>query len=172
MHIGTRSLSLRWPLILVLVLGLTIGASLPLSAQQSAAPAAPPAQAAAPAPDPMMFAVDHILVSFTIAEGSAADFEAVMAKVKEVLAKSEKPERKQQAAHWKILKLEGAAGADLTYFFVIDQVVKGASYDPFKILAEGLGPEEVRALYEKVSKGVKGIRTAPLGKIFDMGGAI
>jgi len=171
MHLGTRSSSLRWSLILILVLGLTLGASLPLSAQQSAPPAAPTAQAAAPTPDPMMF-VGPMLVSFTVAEGSAADFEAVMAKVKEVLAKSEKPERKQQAAHWKILKLEGTPGADLTYFFVIDQVVKGASYDPFKILAEGLGPEEVRALYEKVSSGVKGIRTAPLGKILDMGGAI
>ena len=169
MHANPQSLSLRWSLIVLLVIALSAGASLPVSAQQPAAQTAP-AQAATP-PDPMMFSVDRILVSFTVAEGSAADFEAVMTKVKEVLAKSEKPERKQQAAHWKILKLEGTPGADLTYFFVIDQVVKGASYDPFKILAEGLTPEEVKALYDKVSAGVKGIRTAPLNKILDMGGA-
>ena len=33
-----------------------------------------------------------------------ADFEAVMAKLKEALQKSEKPERKQQAASWKVFK--------------------------------------------------------------------
>ena len=33
-----------------------------------------------------------------------ADFEAVIAKLKEALAKSEKPERKQQAAGWKVFK--------------------------------------------------------------------
>ena len=170
MHLKTYTYWLRWPSILLLVIALSASASLPVSAQQPAAQTAP-APAAAP-PDPMMFAVDRILVSFTVAEGSAADFETVMAKVKDVLAKSEKPERKQQAAHWKILKLEGTPGADLTYFFVIDQVVKGASYDPFKILAESLTAEEVKALYDKVSTGVKGIRTAPLNKILDMGGAV
>lgn len=161
MHLIDFRPSSRWQVALPLALALTLGVS--LSAQQAPAPAAPPA-------DNMMFSVDQILVSFTIAEGSAADFEAVMAKVKEVLSKSEKPERKAQAAHWKVIKLEGPPGADLTYFFLIDQVVKGASYDPFKILAEGLAPDEVRKLYDKVSTGVKGIRTAPLGKIVDMGG--
>jgi hypothetical protein len=160
--------SSRWRI--ALAIGLALVLSVSVSAQQTAPPQA--AAPATPAPDPMTFSVDQILVSFTIAEGSAADFEAVIAKVKEVLIKSEKPERKQQAAHWKILKLEGAPGSDLTYFFLIDQVVKGASYDPFKILAEGLPPDEVKKLYDKVSAGVKGIRTAPLGKIFDMGGAI
>ena len=33
-----------------------------------------------------------------------ADFEVVMAKLKEALQKSEKPERKQQAAGWKVFK--------------------------------------------------------------------
>jgi len=132
-------------------------------AQQAPAPAQPPA-------DQMVFAAEHMLVAFTVAEGSAPDFEAVLAKVREVLAKSDKPERKQQAAHWKILKVDGAQAGEMTYFFLIDQVVKGATYDPFKILAEGLPPDEVRKLYEKISTGVKGIRTAPLAKIMDMGG--
>ena len=33
-----------------------------------------------------------------------ADFEMVMGKLKEAMAKSEKPERKQQAAGWKVFK--------------------------------------------------------------------
>ena len=32
------------------------------------------------------------------------DFEAVIAKLKEALQKSDKPERKQQAASWKVFK--------------------------------------------------------------------
>jgi len=138
----------------------------PASAQdpapQQAAPQAPP--------DQMVFNVDQMLVVFQIAETHAAEFEAVVGKVKEVLNKSEKPERKQQAAHWKVLKIEAAQNGLLTYFFFIDQVVKGSTYDPFKILAEGLPPEEVRALYDKVSPGLKGISMAPLGRIINMGG--
>ena len=120
--------------------------------------------------DNMIFAADKMLVAFSIAESSAADFEAVMEKVKEVLAKSEKPERKQQAAHWKVLRIEAAQGGVLTYFCYIDQVVKGATYDVFKILGEGLPADDVRKLYEKLAPGVKGINLVPLAKIIDMGG--
>ena len=37
----------------------------------------------------------------------------VMGKLKEALAKSEKPERKQQAAGWKIFKSPDPAGANV-----------------------------------------------------------
>jgi hypothetical protein len=157
-------------------LGLMIvAAAVPVRAQQAAPPPQqtppPPQQTPAPPqPDNMVFTADKMLVAFSIAESSAADFEAVMEKVKEVLAKSEKPERKQQAAHWKVLRLEAAQNGVLTYFCYIDQVVKGATYDPFKILAEGMPPDEVRKLYEKLSPGLKGINLAPLAKIIDMGG--
>ena len=78
-----------------------------------------------------------------------ADFEAVMAKLKEALAKSEKPERKQQAASWKVFKAvePGAAGSAL-YVFIIDPPVKGADYTVSTILAEAF-PQEVQTLYKQ-----------------------
>src|SRR5262245_30897741 len=159
---ATRS---SWLKSISTALGLMIVAAAgPVRAQQAAAP---PAQETK---DNMVFTSDKMLIAFSIAESSAADFEGVMEKVKEVLAKSEKPERKQQAQHWKVLRLEAAQNGILTYFCYIDQVVKGASYDPFKILAEGMPPEEVRKLYEKLAPGLKGINLAPLAKIIDMSG--
>jgi hypothetical protein len=156
MH-ATRS---SWLKSISTALGLMIvAAAIPVRAQQ----------AAAEQKDNMVFTTDKMIVAFSIAESSAADFEAVMEKVKEVLAKSEKPDRKQQAQHWKVLRIEAAQGGVLTYFCYIDQVVKGATYDLFKILGEGMPPEEVRKLYEKLAPGVKGINLVPLAKIIDMG---
>ena len=48
--------------------------------------------------------------------------------------------------------------------------MKGATYDPFKILGEGLPPEEVGALFQKVGPGLKGISAAPLDLVVNMGG--
>ena len=48
-----------------------------------------------------------LLLNF-IKPDKTADFEMVMGKVKEALAKSEKPERKQQAAGWKVFKADRA----------------------------------------------------------------
>ena len=49
-----------------------------------------------------------------------------MGKLKEALQKSEKPERKQQAASWKVFKSpDPAAGGNVLYVFVIDPVGQG-----------------------------------------------
>ena len=121
-------------------------------------------------PDAMVFNADRMLVSIRVAEAFTTEFEVTMGKVKEVLAKSEKPERKQQAAQWKLLKVGTPQDGIVTYFFLLEHVVKGATYDPFKILGEGLPPEEVGALFQKVGPGLKGISAAPLDLIVNMGG--
>jgi hypothetical protein len=140
----------------------------------SAAPRPVPAlqtpQAKPEAPDALVFNADRMLVSVRVAESFATDFEVTMGKVKEVLAKSDKPERRQQAAQWKLLKVGTAQEGVITYFFLLDRVVKGATYDPFKILSEGLPPEEVGALFQKVGPGLKGISAAPLDLVVNMGG--
>jgi hypothetical protein len=143
-----------------IVLAFAIGGP-PVASQQ--APAAPP-QA-----DPLVFNTDRMLVIIRVAEASAVDFEVTMGKVKEVLAQSDKPERKRQAAHWKLTKASDPQDGVINFFFVLEQVEKGVSYDPFKILGEGLPPEEVRALFEKVGPGLRGISAAPLGPIVSMG---
>ena len=133
-------------------------------AQQAPPPAA---QQAAPA-DPLVFNDDRLLVSFQVDEAFGTEFEVTMGRVKEVLAKSDKPERRQQAAHWKIMKV-GPNNGVLTYFFLLDEVAKGLTYDPFKILAEsGVPPEQVGELFKKVGPGLKGINAAPITLFVDM----
>lgn len=127
-------------------------------------------QAKPDVPDALVFNADRMLVSVRVAESFATEFEVTMGKVKEVLAKSDKPERRQQAAQWKLLKVGTPQDGIITYFFLLDRVVKGATYDPFKILGEGLPPEEVGALFQKVGPGLKGITAAPLDLVVNMGG--
>ena len=56
------------------------------------------------------------LILYTIKPGSTADFEMVLNKTKEALAKSEKPDRKQQAASWRVYKSDqAAANGNVTY---------------------------------------------------------
>ncbi len=138
-----------------------------LSGEARQAPPAPAAQQATP-PDPLVFNDDRLLVSFQVDEAFGTDFEVTMGRVKEVLAKSEKPERRQQAAHWKLMKV-GPNNGVLTYFFLLDEVAKGVTYDPFKILTEGGVPaEEVGEFFKKVSPGLKGINVAPISLYVDM----
>ena len=83
-----------------------------------------------------------------------ADFEAVVAKLKEVLQKSEKPERKQQAATWKIFKQADPvpAGGNVLYVFFLDPSVKDVDYTVSTLLAEGLPPAEVGELFKKYAE--------------------
>ena len=119
----------------------------------------PPQQPAAPqGPDQYTFSSDTMMLAFTVVEAGATDFEVFMAKVKETMNKSDKPERKQQAASWKMLmKIEPANNGTFTYIWVLDPVAKGVSYDLFKLLAEALPPDETKALYDKVGPVIKGI---------------
>ena len=58
-----------------------------------------------------------------------ADFEAIIVRLKEALAKSDKPERKQQAASWKVFKaVEPGPPGSALYVFIVDPPVKGADY--------------------------------------------
>ena len=139
-----------------IVFGFVVGA---LSATTAFAQAAPPAQppaapaaAAQAAPTARTFASDGGMVLNFIKPDKTADFEAVIAKLKEALAKSAKPERKQQAASWKVFKSpDPAAGGNVLYVFIIDPSVKGADYTVSNILAEAF-PTEVQALYKQYAE--------------------
>ena len=79
----------------------------------------------------------------------AADFEAVMARVKEGLAKSEDPKRKQQALGWRVFKgVEPAAGGNIVYMWILDPPVKDADYTITEILREAF-PSEAQDLWAK-----------------------
>jgi hypothetical protein len=116
---------------------------------------APAAQAEAKA-SPFSFAGDGALVLNYIKADKTADFESVVAKVKEALAKSEKPERKAQAAGWKIFKAaEPGPGGAVLYVWIVDPVSKGNEYSVSQILTEGF-PAEASALYKTLADSYSG----------------
>ena len=132
-----------------IAVGLVVGVLAAGTVQAQQAQATPPAQQAAAAPAKRVFSGDSGLVLNFIKADKTADFEAVMAKLKEALNKSDKPERKAQAAGWKILKAaEPGAGGSVLYVFIIDPAVKDADYTVSTILAEGF-PQEVNTIFKQ-----------------------
>jgi hypothetical protein len=133
----------RTPLLCALFAAGLMAAPLSSAYAQAAAPAAPAAPAAQapaaqPAPPPgITFDADAGVLIMYIKPDKTADFETAMAKLHDALAKSEKPERKQQAAGWKLYKASepGPNGA-VTYVNVMSPVLKGADYTMTKILYE------------------------------------
>jgi hypothetical protein len=134
---------------LSLVMGALGATALHAQAQPPAQQPAQPAQQAQSAVNTRTFPGDAGMILNFIKPDKTADFEAVMTKLKEALQKSEKPERKQQAAGWKIFKSPDPAGANTLYVFVIDPTVKGADYSVANILAEAFPPEQVNELYKQ-----------------------
>src|SRR3974390_1282144 len=134
-----------------IALGCVVGmlSAAPVFAQ--AQPAAAPAQQAA-APNPFVFPGDGGVILNFVRANKPAYFEMVLGKVKEALAKSDKPDRKQEAAGWKVFKAtEPGPGGAVIYAFVLDPVAKGGDYSVGNILVEGFGAEEGRKLYDTYS---------------------
>ncbi|MGE0448679.1 MAG: hypothetical protein AB7Q29_03760 [Vicinamibacterales bacterium] len=126
----------------VVVLGLAVGI---LSAGVAHAQDAPKA-------NPYVFASDGALLLNFIKADKTADYEEIVAKLKEALQKSENPERKQQADSWKVFKAaEAGAGGAVIYVSVIYPAVKGADYTVSTILAEAF-PAEAQDLYKKYAE--------------------
>ena len=117
------------------------------SAPAAQAPAAAPAEQHRAASTARLFAADAGLVLNFVKPEKAADFEGVVARLGEALRASDKPERKQQAAGWKVFRArEPGANGSVLYVFTMDPAVKGADYAVSAILAEAF-PAEAQALY-------------------------
>ncbi len=110
------------------------------------------AQAPAAAPNARTFSGGAAVILYTIKPGSTADFEAVLNKTKEALMKSEKPDRKQQAASWRVYKSDqAAANGNVTFVMIIDPAVKEADYNIVNILNEAF-PAEIQALFKSYTE--------------------
>ena len=118
-----------------------------LARQIAAAPAASP-QPAAQSPK-LEFASEAGLIFSPIKPDRAAVFEDVMARVREALAKSPDPTRKQQAAAWKIYRAQEPYQNSTLYVSVMDPAVKGADYSVYRLLVESLGEAPARELFEQ-----------------------
>jgi len=96
------------------------------------------------------FTIDGEAALWTVAIKSdkTQDFEMVMARLREALLKSSKTERQQQAAGWKLLKMEKPMpDGNIAYVHVISPVVHGADYTILQILYDEF-PNDRQALYE------------------------
>jgi hypothetical protein len=142
-----------------IALGMVVGvltagaayAQTPPAQQPPASPTPTPAPQATPAKNPYIFSGEAAMTLNFIKADKTADFETVIGKLKDALAKSDKPERKQQAASWKIFKAsEPGANGSVLYVSIVDPVVKGADYTVSTILAEAF-PTEVQAIYKTYS---------------------
>jgi hypothetical protein len=119
-------------------------------AHAQAAPTAAPAQAA-PAPQARVFTGDVGLMFNVIKPDKTADFEMVIGKLKEALAKSDDPVNKQMAQGWRVLKNpEPIQGGNYLYVFLVDPVVKDADYTVSRVLAKAF-PAEVQELFKVYS---------------------
>ena len=106
---------------------------------------------AAPAANPFVIPGDAGLILNYVKADKTADFEMVLGKVKEALAKSEKPERKQQAEGWKVFKaVQPGPGGAVIYAFIMDPSAKGAEYSVGNILVEAFAAEG-QTLYKTYS---------------------
>jgi hypothetical protein len=149
---------------LVLTLEVFAVSVVPALAQAAPAQAAPaqaaPAQAApaqaAPAPQARVFTGDAGIMYNVIKPDKTADFEMVVGKLKEALAKSTNPIRKQQAAGWRVFKQpEPLPNGNILYVFFVDPTVKDADYTVSRILAE-VFPVEVQELFKVYSGAFAG----------------
>ncbi len=105
-------------------------------------------EAAQQATPKLTFEGDTALWTVSIKADKTADFEKIIAKLHEGLAKSDKPERKQQAAGWKVMKLaKPLQDGNVAYVHIINPVVPGADYAVMPALYE-MYPEERQALFE------------------------
>jgi hypothetical protein len=100
---------------------------------------------------PTKFTMDGDLSLWSVAINAdkTADYEKILAKVKEVLGKSSAPEAKQQMAGWKVIKMaKPMPDGKIIYTHVITPV-PGADYNILQVLyATITDPTEQKTLYD------------------------
>lgn len=126
-------------------------------------------QGAAQEPDKPVLTLtgDAAIISILIKPDKVADFESVLAKLKEALSKSDKPERRQQAAGWHVYKSAQPMQGNAVYIMRIEPVVKGAEYDISRLIAE-VFPVEVQEIFAKYRDAFAGRAIADVTPFMSM----
>ncbi len=107
---------------------------------------------------------DAAMVTILIKGDKTADFESVIAKYKEALAKSDNPKRKEQLAGMRFFKSPTAVQGNAMYIISVDPVVKGEEYDITRVVTE-VFPVEVQEVYAKYKDSFAGRQIISLNKI-------
>jgi hypothetical protein len=143
----------------------TAAAQPPAPAPAAQQPATPPAEPTKPL---LTINGDAAIVTMLIKADKTADFEFVLNKLKEALNKSDKPERKQQAAGWTVFKSSqpGPQGS-VVYIMRIDPIIKDAEYDISRLIAE-VFPVEVQEIFLKYKDAFAGRAITEMSKFMSM----
>lgn len=112
-------------------------------------PAAQPAAQPAPAASDATFTGSVGVLLVQVKGDQTAAYESLIVKLKESLAKNEKPERKAMATGWKVYKSGEPTNGNTLYVHIIDPVSPGQNYlETYKLISETF-PAEVQDLYGK-----------------------
>jgi hypothetical protein len=127
--------------------------------------------AAQPAPQKATFNTDTVIIVYAVNPGKDAEYEQVIAKLKEALNKSTDPMAKQQLAGWKVVKSPTSLTKDSSssYIHIISPVVKGADYSISNIVYAVSTDDEKRAFYDLYKGALKGALSQLTGN--DLGAA-
>ena len=119
----------------------------------------------------LTFEGDTALWTVAIKPDKTADFEKIVARLHEGLAKSDKPERQQQVAGWKVMKLaKPLPDGNIAYVHIINPVVPGADYTVMQALYE-MYPEERQVLYDLYRGAFAANLSLAVGNMVVPGGA-
>ena len=102
------------------------------------------------APQKTTYSGDAVIAAYVINAGKEADYEKVIATLKDSLAKSPRPEAKQQLAGWKVIKNSANQpdGSPL-YVHIITPVVRDADYSITNLVYEVVkDPTEQKDFYD------------------------
>ena len=133
--------------------GIFLACALMVLTASLASAQAPAAQPAQPAKEPLNFTGDVVLWAFTINPDKTADYDQVLAKLKEALQKITRPEAKEQLAGWRVMKNSAPQpDGSILYVHVIN-VVKGADYSINNIVYEAFTDFDTQKKFYETYRG-------------------
>jgi hypothetical protein len=83
----------------------------------------------------------------------ADDFEAALATLRNALAKSNNPVRKQQAAGWKFYRAAEPLSGNVLFVLVVDPAVPNADYS-LESIGNELSKEEAARVMQRIAQGI------------------
>jgi hypothetical protein len=103
----------------------------------------------AQAPQKTTYTGEVVLAAYTVNAGKDADYEKVIATLKDSLSKSERPDAKQQLAGWRIIKNSAAQPDGSSLYVHVITPVKDADYSITNLVYEVVkDPTEQKAFYD------------------------
>lgn len=151
----------------LIYVAIVVGLSAAMASDRTAAVERQQQEGAEPAKPLLTLNADAAIITVLIKPDKTADFELVLAKLKDALRNSPKPQRKLQAAGWKVFKSTQEVQGSAVYVMRIDPVVKGEEYDITRLIAE-VFPVEVQELFPKYKEAFAGRAISELAPFMSM----